>query len=102
MKILSLVLLLAIQIPGYPPQVYPYNTGVVIKVDGGVIIDEWKFYDTTPGTINPTKTYPTSITLGRTLKNLINVCVEFDNGSVCKDIGELRAVLEGQGKSIKK
>ena len=102
MKLTAIGLLLAFQMtPTYPQQPYPYTSGVVIKIDGGVIIDEWKFYDPMPGNVNPTKIYPTSVTLGRTLKNPVNVCVEFDNGSICKDIGELRALLESQ-RGVKK
>lgn len=89
---------LLLQVPGYPTQPYPYSSGVVIRVDGSVVIDEWTFYDSTPGSPNPTKKYPTSITVGRSIKNPVNVCIEFENGTVCKDIGDMRALIQGQKK----
>lgn len=82
--------------PYYPPT--PYTTGVVVKVDGGVVVDSWKFYDTTPGTVNPTKTYPTSVTLGKSLPDPMNVCVEFPNGTLCVDIVRLRSLIEQDAK----
>lgn len=89
---------LLFQAPGYPVQMYPSTNGVVIRIDGAVMVDEWTYYDTAPGAPNPTKKYPTSITVGRSIKNPVNICIEFENGTVCKDIGELRSILQGQKK----
>lgn len=86
--------------PPYMPPV-PYSqtsmscgNGVIIRADGSVMIDEWTQYISSPG-ISTARNYPISVTLGKTLKDGTNVCLEFENGTLCVDIGKLRGVLEG-------
>jgi hypothetical protein len=83
--------------PGYPSAPLTQSSmacgnGVVIRADGSVMIDEWRGYDAT-NTGQP-RLFPTSVTLGKSIKGPTNVCVEFDNGTLCGDIGKLRALIE--------
>lgn len=95
MKLFLISLFLLVQYPpGYYPPPMTTTSGVIIKVDGGVVIDKWSFYDTTPGTVNPTKNYPTSVTLGKSIPDMVNLCVEFPNATLCVDIVRLRALIE--------
>lgn len=107
MRTLILTLMFTLQAsypPGYPGGSTPpiqtsmsCGNGVVIRADGSIMIDEWRFYDATSTPNN--KFYPSSVTLGKTIKDTANICVEFQNGTLCGDIGKLRALIESNWPS---